>query len=117
MFISFIDKAVNDILKIVPNNVIVQQLIASDSKHTLTQYVKDGYAIDFGDKFSPTVLNGVEIKESDINLAHSKNNTVNVWTVDTIKRAQELEKLGVDQITTNFDLRNNDEYKKEDWNL
>jgi glycerophosphoryl diester phosphodiesterase len=105
IFISFNDKAVEGMLKIAPKETIVQQLIYNGSQYSLMGYLERGFSIDFGDELSPTVTNGVKISADDIKFAHSKNLTVNVWSVDTIKRAEELAELGVDHITTNFDLR------------
>ena len=61
--------------------------------------------IDIGDVDSPSTADwGLGITKYMVDYFHEKKLVFNVWTVDTLDRAQALDKLGVDFITTDYIL-------------
>lgn len=70
------------------------------------KYIADnGWNIDVGDIDSPSTQDwGIKIDKEFVNYFHSRGLKVNVWTVNTLDRADALNKMGVDYLTSDYDL-------------
>lgn len=94
IFGSFKFKVIERILSIQKDAVV---MLFTNNKVNSYLYGKMGYNIGFNKKL-------LEKYPKRINLLHENNSFVNVYTVNTMLEAQKFIEMGVDYITTDYDL-------------
>ena len=109
-FISFDNAAIDWLQKTYPselnsNNLqmIYDPLNSVEKFRDFNWFLENNYSVDVGDALSMSTTDwGVEITEDLVNKFHEKNLMFNVWTIDTLDRAEELADMGVDFITSDY---------------